>query len=114
MSRGAPDPKNWTLPYDGGMLSYCMAENAQEHCRIQFSMSLMVAVIVCNIIKVMCMGIIVWKLDPKPLFTIGDAIATFLDSPGGYIVFLEFITPLRRNDTILLTASEVLYHMSEC
>ena len=45
----------------------------------------MVAVIVCNGIKVICMGIIVWKLDPDPLVTTGDAIASFLDSPGEYL-----------------------------
>lgn len=59
-----------------------MAAKAQEHCKIRFNTSFVVAVIVCNLIKAICMGIVVWRLDPFPLVTIGDAIASFLDAPG--------------------------------
>lgn len=63
-------------------VSHCMAAKAQEHCKIRFNTSFVVAVIVCNLIKAICMGIVVWRLDPFPLVTIGDAIASFLDAPG--------------------------------
>lgn len=84
---GSPSPNTWTSvdeqnPEISGKVLYCMAEKALQHCKIRLSVSFMIAVIVCNGIKVICMGIIVWKLDPDPLVTIGDAMASFLDSPG--------------------------------
>ena len=86
---GRPDPNNWVVwgewddsQTSDGSISHCMAERAQEHCKIRFSMPFMCAVIACNLVKMTCMWIIVWKLDPYPLVTIGDAIASFLDSPG--------------------------------
>ena len=84
---GSLDPKTWNStdwqkPESSGKVLYCMAEKALQHCKIRLSVSFMVAVIVCNGIKVICIGIIVWKLDPDPLVTIGDAIASFLGSPG--------------------------------
>ena len=87
LRNGSPSPNTWTEedplnPNVRGKVFYCMAEKALQHCRIRLSVSFMIAVIVCNGIKVICMGFIVWKLDPHPLVTIGDAIASFLDSPG--------------------------------
>ncbi|KAF6232072.1 hypothetical protein HO173_009666 [Letharia columbiana] len=41
----------------------------------------MIVVIICNLIKTVCMSIIAWKQDPEPLVTLGDAIASFLDRP---------------------------------
>ena len=84
---GSPNPNTWNStdwqnPENSGKVLYCMAEKALQHCKIRLSVSFMIAVIVCNSIKVICMGIIVWKLDPDPLVTIGDAIASFLDSSG--------------------------------
>ena len=80
---GAPNPDNWVLSAPGSpQVSHCMAEKASQHCKMRFSVPLMVAVIACNVAKVFCMGIIVWKLDPHPLVTLGDAIASFLDAPG--------------------------------
>lgn len=84
---GSPDPKNWSVfskTSSDAQISHCMANKAQEHCKVRFNMPLMVAVIACNLVKVICMAIIGWKLDPRPLVTIGDAIASFLDSPGTY------------------------------
>lgn len=82
-----PNAGSWALhnASDSSMsskVSHCMAAKAQEHCKIRFNTSFVVAVIVCNLIKAICMGIIVWRLDPSPLVTTGDAIASFLDAPG--------------------------------
>ena len=63
-------------------VDHCMATRAQQHCKMRFSMSLMIAIIACNVIKVVCMAVIFWRMDPYPLVTIGDAIASFLNSPG--------------------------------
>lgn len=65
------DLQNW--------LQYCLYVPAEEHCKLQFSLIIMIVVIVCNLIKTVCMSMIVWKQDPEPLVTLGDAIASFLD-----------------------------------
>ena len=67
------DPHNW--------LEYCLSVPAEEHCKLQFSLAIMIVVIVCNLIKTFCMGTIAWKQDPEPLVTLGDAIASFMDRP---------------------------------
>ena len=67
------DPQNW--------LEYCLSVPTEEHCKIQFSLAIMIVVIVCNLIKTICMSTIAWKKDPEPLVTLGDAIASFMDWP---------------------------------
>ena len=64
-----------------GWLQYCLSVPAEEHCKIQFSLAIMIAVIVCNLIKTICMSMIAWNRGPEPLVTLGDAIASFLDRP---------------------------------
>lgn len=68
-------------------ISYCLAEKARQRCRIRFSIDLMSGVIACNLLKIICMGYMVLRLDPRPLVTVGDALASFLESPGQYIIF---------------------------
>ena len=67
------DPQDW--------LRYCLSVPAKEHCKLQFSLTIMIVVIVCNLIKTVCMSTIAWKQDPEPLVTLGDAIASFMDRP---------------------------------
>ena len=67
------DPQNW--------LQYCLSVPVEEHCKLQFSLIIMIIVIICNLIKTICMSLIVWKQDSEPLVTLGDAIASFLDLP---------------------------------
>ena len=67
------DQQNW--------LQYCLSVPAEEHCKLQFSPAIMVLVIVCNLIKAICMSMAAWKQDTEPLVTLGDAIASFLDWP---------------------------------
>lgn len=96
----APDPHNWTVhiqlddPYkdDGSTIGdhlsidqttvqYCLSQPVKEQCKAQFSLGIMITVLICNLIKVICMSIIVWKQDPEPLVTFGDAVASFLEQP---------------------------------
>ena len=62
-------------------IRYCLSVPVDEHCKLQFSLAIMIAVIICNLIKAVCMSVIVWKQDPEPLVTLGDAISSFLDRP---------------------------------
>ena len=67
------DPQGW--------LKYCLSVPVEEHCKLHFSLAIMIVVIVCNLIKTVCMSTIAWKQDPEPLVTLGDAIASFMDRP---------------------------------
>ena len=62
-------------------VDYCVSKVVREHCKLQFSLTIMIVVIVCNMIKTVCMVMISWKQEPEPLVTLGDAIASFLDRP---------------------------------
>ena len=63
-------------------ISHCMALKASQHCELRFSVGLMMGVIACNLIKIICMSCAVWKLDHRLLVTLGDAIESFLETPG--------------------------------
>ena len=62
-------------------VQYCLSQRVEEHCKLQFSVVIMVMVMICNLIKTVSMGWIAWKQDPEPLVTLGDAIVSFLDRP---------------------------------
>lgn len=62
-------------------VQYCLSEQVEEHCKLQFSIAIMIFVICCNFIKMVCMFWIIRKRDSEPLVTLGDAIASFLDTP---------------------------------
>ena len=62
-------------------VQFCLSEQVEEHCKLQFSIAIMIFVICCNSIKLVCMFWIIRKRDSEPLVTLGDAIASFLDTP---------------------------------
>lgn len=62
-------------------VQYCLSQEMGEHCKLQFSAAIMIIVIVCNLIKTICMACIVWRQDSEPLVTFGDAVASFLNKP---------------------------------
>lgn len=62
-------------------IDYCLSRKNEEHCRLQFSVIIMVVVILCNLVKTICMIITVWKERAGTLVTLGDAISSFLNDP---------------------------------
>lgn len=44
------DLQNW--------LQYCLCVNVEEHCKLQFNLVIMIVIIVCNLIKTVCMSTI--------------------------------------------------------
>ena len=62
-------------------IQYCLSQRVEEHCLLQFSPTIMVIVIMCNLVKMTVMMWIAWRQDWEPLVTLGDAIASFLDDP---------------------------------
>ncbi|MCJ1376967.1 hypothetical protein MMC17_000057 [Xylographa soralifera] len=73
------DPAHWKI--ENYPIAYCLSQQVSEICRFEFTMQLLIAVILCNLIKAICMAITVWQQKVPTLVTIGDAISSFLNSP---------------------------------
>lgn len=74
-----PDRDAWA-PY-GSPVQHCVVEVVDEQCRLQFSAKIAVAVIMCNVIKAVCIITMLVRNKDHYLVTLGDAIACFLDDP---------------------------------
>ena len=68
----------WTRNFP---IDYCLSQTAPEKCALQFSLPIMLIVIVCNVVKITCMILIMLMRGSQPLTTVGDAIASFLMKP---------------------------------
>ncbi|KAF7955727.1 hypothetical protein EAE96_004651 [Botrytis aclada] len=64
-----------------GPIQTCYSETRLQHCKVKFSVLLVAIVIVCNIIKAVCMSLAIRRIKELPLVTLGDAIASFLRHP---------------------------------
>ncbi|RAH64743.1 uncharacterized protein BO66DRAFT_415656 [Aspergillus aculeatinus CBS 121060] len=62
-------------------ISHCMAKRAVQRCELLFSPSIALAVIVSNIVKVVCMFLAARTNRPGILLRVGDAVASFLNQP---------------------------------
>ncbi|KAL8709696.1 MAG: hypothetical protein Q9220_005636 [cf. Caloplaca sp. 1 TL-2023] len=62
-------------------VDFCFGLRIEENCRLQFSLTALILVIICNAVKVICMLVMVYRHDARPLVTLGDAIASFLEEP---------------------------------
>ena len=60
-----------TLLIDGHPVDYCLSEIVPEKCKLQFSLEIMIIVIVCNVIKIVCFVYTLWKQKDDSLTTIG-------------------------------------------
>jgi hypothetical protein len=65
-------------------LQYCLAESAAEYsldCTVSANTKFLIAVLVCNVVKFVCLiaTITAWKF--RPLAVAGDAIASFMARP---------------------------------
>ncbi|KAH3907652.1 hypothetical protein HBI56_180480 [Parastagonospora nodorum] len=69
---GACDGTRW--PVD-----YCLSERAELQCSLNFSSVIASAVTALNFFKAMLMFHIVFSTKRKPIITMGDAVASFLD-----------------------------------
>lgn len=70
----------------GYPIKYCLSEPYEESCTLQFNLSLMVVVIVCNSGKLAAMSAtIIWLRSSRPLITVGDVIDSFMTRNDRYI-----------------------------
>ena len=72
-------PERWTI--DTNPIDHCLSQKVDERCSLQFSIAIMVIVIMCNITKMIIMAYIAHKQPWEPLITVGDAIASFIVEP---------------------------------
>jgi hypothetical protein len=57
------------------------AEQIEEKCKLSFNLELAVLVIILNLLKVDVIAYALFAIKQKPLVTIGDAVASFLQTP---------------------------------
>jgi hypothetical protein len=63
---------------------YCLAQPATEsggQCTISLSITLLCVVTVCNLIKAICLTLVLMATNFHPLATVGDAISSFIKQP---------------------------------
>jgi hypothetical protein len=74
------DRLSWA-PYESSV-RYCMMEQVPEKCQLRFSFLIAGLVITANIVKVLCMAIMLfWHREHDAIVTLGDALASFLERP---------------------------------
>ena len=76
------NPTAWSL--NNHSIDYCLAQRTPEDCELDFSFHLILVVIICNLVKLIAVGMAMFSLNPPSLNTIGDAIASFLAVPDPY------------------------------
>ncbi|KAJ0424724.1 hypothetical protein BJY00DRAFT_309141 [Aspergillus carlsbadensis] len=62
-------------------ISHCLIKEADGQCELNFNLPSCLAVISCNIMKIVCMYLAARTGHKGILLTIGDALASFLDNP---------------------------------
>jgi hypothetical protein len=65
----------------GDVVKYCLAEQIEEKCKLFFNLELAVLIIVLNFLKAGVIAYALFSIKEKPLVTIGDAVASFLQTP---------------------------------
>lgn len=75
---------SWQILPTNYPIETCYSEKVPPLCKLEYGSLLVVIVLICNIVKTICMSITAWKLwrlDNPVLATIGDATASFLEKP---------------------------------
>ena len=75
----APNP--WLLTPQHFEVDHCLSQSTTEQCSLQYSFIILLIVIGCDIAKILAMSATLFMLSERPLTTIGDAIASFLERP---------------------------------
>ncbi|KAL1647415.1 hypothetical protein SLS58_002743 [Diplodia intermedia] len=73
------DEESWTVY--GMPIEYCLSERVEPQCSFNVNLNLLTVVIIFNLIKVSCIALVVLRIKDKPLITVGDAVATFIEEP---------------------------------
>ena len=65
----------------GEPVLYCLSQLKEQECRLQFSQTIMVIVILCNVTKLACLACTIIRCKERALCTLGDALDSFLTKP---------------------------------
>jgi hypothetical protein len=81
------------FPSEEWPIDYCLAQQTDlsGKCQLQYSLVIMICVLVANAIKLSCMIFILRTHLEPVLATIGDAIASFLEHPDPFTVNRPFM-----------------------
>jgi len=79
MAHNRQNATNWEI--GDNKIDYCLSELMPEHCRLQFSIYILVTVIIMNACKSLAMLLALYQGNEVRLVTIGDALASFLNHP---------------------------------
>ena len=69
-----PDPNDWNVVDKNGTLhqvKYCKSEVIPARCQLQFSLTISNVVVICNLLKFLCMAIVACKVSPATICTLG-------------------------------------------
>jgi len=76
-----PQNRSDWKPY-GNRVNHCIIEQVEEICKLEFSFSIALVVIVSNVVKVACIAMTLFICGSHaPLVTVGDVVATYIDEP---------------------------------
>lgn len=75
----AKKAKPWVVK--GFEVRNCLSLQKEERCELQFSLGILSVVILCNLIKAICVLVTVWKMNHPTFVVIGDCISSFLQCP---------------------------------
>lgn len=66
-------------------IAYCLSRIMPESCEVSMSLRIMVVITVCNCAKLLLMLVTISNIGKRQLLTVGDAIASFLETPEEHI-----------------------------
>ena len=66
---------------DSFQVSRCRVERFVPHCKVTFSIYILLIVIVCNALKALALCLVLFLPSFTPLITVGDAVSSFLSHP---------------------------------
>lgn len=83
---------NWSLPVcncsentcERAFVQECLAQPTEKfdaECTVSITLTLLIAVIVCNAVKAICLLCTLMATSFHPLVTVGDAVASFMQRP---------------------------------
>ncbi|KAJ9613924.1 hypothetical protein H2200_002060 [Cladophialophora chaetospira] len=78
----APNP--WLITPENFEVDHCLSQKTEEQCSLQYSFTILLIVIGCDVVKIIAMAITLFRVLEPRLATLGDAIASFLETPDPY------------------------------
>ena len=72
---------HWTILDDETIVDYCLASSSTETCKLQYSLIIILIVVLSNGAKVFAILSTLKTIEDEHFVTLGDAVASFLKQP---------------------------------